>query len=93
MSRCEPWESGQEDMTAVVRFDRNMRWWAEQNLSMHSLKPGPEGSVDVELDVANPDAFVSWIIEIGGDVEILEPGSLRKLLCERIAPFVNGSAK
>ncbi|HYN37197.1 MAG TPA: WYL domain-containing protein, partial [Actinomycetota bacterium] len=63
----EAWETGAEDVTALVRFDRQMRWWVEQNLPSQPMKDAPGGGVDVEVDVANPDAFVSWIIELGGD--------------------------
>lgn len=88
----EAWETGVDEVTAVVRFDRNMRWWAEQNLATHTLTDGPKGSLDVELDVANQEAFVSWVIELGGEIEILSPDSLRTLLCERIKPFVSEGA-
>ena len=87
----EPWETGAEEVTATVRFDESMRWWVEQNLRQHEQSEGEGGSVDVQIEVANADAFVSWIIELGEGVEIVAPHALRERLCERIAGFV-GSA-
>lgn len=87
----EAWETGAEDVTALIRFDRQMRWWVEQNLPSQPMKDAPGGAIDVEIDVANPDAFVSWIIELGGDIEIISPDSLRERLCDRIRPFVTAA--
>ena len=84
----EAWETGAEEVTALVRFDRQMKWWVEQNLANHEQKDAPDGGIEVELEVANADAFVSWVIELGGNMEILSPESLRTLLCERIQPFL-----
>ena len=84
----EAWETGAEEVTAVVRFAKEMRWWVDQNLADHTKRDVPRGAVDVEIEIANPDAFVSWVIELGGDIEILEPESLRDRLCYRIQSFV-----
>ena len=84
----EAWETGPEDVTAIVRFDERLRWWAEQNLGDRQIEDGPDGSLDVHVEVANADAFVSWVIELGSDVEIVAPDSLRARLCDRIRSFV-----
>lgn len=84
----EAWETGAEEVTALVRFDRQMQWWVAQNLPTHNQKDASDGGIDVELEVANADAFVSWVIELGGDIEIVSPDSLRGLLCERIQPLL-----
>ncbi len=89
----EPWETGAEEVTAVVRFDAPLRWWVEQNLVDHPQQETEDGAVEVQVDVANADAFVSWIIELGEGVEIVAPDSLRRRLCERIAPFVSGMSE
>lgn len=88
----EAWETGAEDVTATVRFDEPMRWWVEQNLRDHPQKEADDGAVDVEIDVANADAFVSWVIELGEGIEIVAPSELRQRLCARIANFVGSPA-
>ncbi len=84
----EPWETGAEDVTAVIRFDASLRWWVEQNLSGHPQTDAAAGTVDVQVDVANADAFVSWIIELGDGIEIVSPEELRSRLCRRIQSFL-----
>ena len=83
-----PWEAGDEVVKAVVRFDSSMRWWAEQNMPDHLVGNAPEGAVDLEVSVANTDAFLSWIIELGGAAQILSPARLREQLLERLNPFL-----
>ena len=88
---AEAWASGPEDVTAVVRFDDNLRWWVEQNLGTHRIDEGPDGAVDVHIEIGNADAFVSWVIELGNDVEVVSPSELRARLCGRIAGFLEGA--
>ena len=87
---AEPWASGAEDVTAVVRFGAPLRWWVEQNLGRHPVEEGPGGALDVRIEVANADAFVSWIIELGSDVEVVAPDELRERMCARIEGFLAG---
>ena len=86
----EAWETGAEDVTAVVRFDASLRWWVEQNLRDHLQEDMDGGGVEVRIDVANADAFISWIIELGEGIEIVSPDALRASLCRRITPFLSG---
>lgn len=81
----EGWEVGAEpDVVAVVRFDHDLRWWAEQNLSSTEATDGPGGALDVRLPVANIDALVSWVVGLGDRVEILEPPDARGRLVEHL---------
>ena len=84
----EAWETGAEDVTATVRFDPSLRWWVEQNLRGHSQTEADGDSVEVAIDVANADAFISWIIELGEGIEIVAPEALRERLCRRIESFL-----
>ncbi len=84
----ESWESGAEEVTAVVRFDSDLGWWVEQNMSRHPLRRTGGGAVEVEMPVSNPDAFLSWIVEFAGQTEIVSPDSLRQNLCARVQPFL-----
>ncbi|MDQ4142732.1 MAG: WYL domain-containing protein [Actinomycetota bacterium] len=85
----EAWETGAEEVTAVVRFDPSIRWWVEQNLRGHPQVESDDGAVEVRVDVANADAFVSWIIELGEGIEIVSPDALRSRLCQRIQGFMS----
>lgn len=85
----EAWAIGpDEPVTAVVRFDASIRWWAEQNMPEASAREGPDGALDVELPVANLDALVSWAIGFGEAVEIRSPPEARTRLLAHLAPFL-----
>jgi proteasome accessory factor B len=75
----EGWEIGTDHLDAKVRFPSDLRWWAEQNLR-YASSDGPDGSLDVELPVANLDALISWVIGFAGRVEIVEPPEARARL-------------
>jgi proteasome accessory factor B len=88
----EPWEIGDRDqMTVVVRFDPMLAWWPEQNLPEVATKDTGDGAVEVEMQVVNLDAFLSWIIGFGDEVEIVSPAEARERLLERLRPFTEAS--
>jgi proteasome accessory factor B len=75
----EAWEVGpDEPETATVRFSPTMRWWADQNLGEAAHREGPDGSVEVDLPVANLDALISWVIGFAGEVVVVAPESARQ---------------
>ena len=84
----EAWEIGDAPETAVVRFDPSMRWWPEQNLQELVQKEGPGGSLDVEMPVANVDAFVSYLIGFGDAVEVVSPDEIRARIVEQVGMAV-----
>jgi proteasome accessory factor B len=84
----EGWEAGQEEMVARVRFDPGLTWWVEQNLHGYDTARRDDGAIDVELPVSNPDAFVSWLLDFGDSVAVVEPRELRDRLLERISPYL-----
>lgn len=85
----EAWEVGGDDpATAVVRFDSDMAWWPEQNMPDAPRRDLPRDEVEVEIDVSNIDALVSWAIGFGDKVEIVAPDSARRRLLEHLAPFL-----
>jgi predicted DNA-binding transcriptional regulator YafY len=86
---AQAWEVGPDESTeAVVRFAPAMRWWAEQNLPAATSSDGPEGSLDVRFPVANVDALISWVLELGPSVEILEPSTARDRLVQHLEAFL-----
>jgi predicted DNA-binding transcriptional regulator YafY len=84
----EGWEAGQEVVVAKVRFDPALAWWVDQNLRGHDVVRLKTGEVDVELPVSNADAFVSWLLEFGDSVAVIEPAALREHLIQRIEPYL-----
>lgn len=84
----EAWEVGDAPATAVVRFDAEVRWWAEQNHPDAPRREVPGGAVDVELQVSNVDALVSWAIGLGPGVEIVEPASARAAVLAHLEPYL-----
>lgn len=89
----EAWAMGADaPVTALVRFDASIRWWAEQNMPDASATQAPNGAVDIAIPVTNLDALVSWIIGFGDQVEILSPPEARARLTEHLAPFLQEPA-
>ena len=87
MSR-EPWESGQDELVkATVRFDSDVAWWSARTLGLDPWKSGP---LDVEVPVANRDAFMGWILSFGASAEVLSPKDLRAELKANVEATLNG---
>ncbi len=84
----QAWEVGDAPATATIRFDPEVRWWAEQNHPDAPRRELPGGAVDVELQVSNVDALVGWAIGLGPGVEIVEPAAARRAMLEHLAPYL-----
>lgn len=82
---------GEATETARVRFSPALRWWAEQNWPQAESTETAGGGIEVELPVANQDAFISWVVGFADDVEIIEPVSLRVALIEHLRCFLGGT--
>ena len=83
-----PWEMGTDEVvTASVRFDEALAWWAARTLG---VDPPAEGPLEVELSVANKDAFIGWILGFGPDAEVLGPAELRDAVLERVEAAMKG---
>ena len=81
-----PWEAGGEDMEARVRFDASIAWWARRQLgSNNQVTTEPDGSLEATLQVANPEAFIGWILAFEDAAEVLSPEALRARLLDRVA--------
>jgi predicted DNA-binding transcriptional regulator YafY len=79
------WEAGGEDIEATVRFDAEMAWWAERQLTGRAhVTRGDDGSIEATLPVANPEAFIGWLLAFDAHAELLSPPSLRTRLIERV---------
>ena len=79
-----PWEAGSDDMAAEVAFSAEVAWWARRQLSANAeVKENKDGSLRVELPVANPDAFIGWILGFVDEAEVMGPPELREQLLAR----------
>ena len=80
-----PWEAGAEDMVARVRFDPAMAWWARRQIGNRgTLVEEPDGGVEASLPVANPEAFIGWLLSFDDNAELLAPPELRQRLIDRV---------
>lgn len=79
-----PWESGEADMEAVVDFDADIAWWVERQLDP-SLLEATDGGVRARVRVANPEAFVGWILGFDDKAEVVEPAELRQMVVDRVS--------
>jgi predicted DNA-binding transcriptional regulator YafY len=79
------WEAGGEDIEATVRFDTEMAWWAERQLTGRAqVTRRTDGSIEATLPVANPEAFIGWLLGFDEHAELLTPADLRSRLVARV---------
>ncbi len=80
-----PWEAGAEDMVARVRFDHAMAWWARRQIGNRgSLIEAADGGIEAVIPVANPEAFIGWLLSFDDNAELLDPPELRQRLVDRV---------
>ncbi len=80
-----PWEAGGEDLEAEVLFDRELAWWARRQLTGRSrVLERSDGSIVATMPVANPGAFIGWMLGFDDGAEIIGPPELRAQLVERV---------
>lgn len=79
-----PWEPGEEQVTATVRFDDDILWWVQRQVPGAQWR-AVEGGGEVDLAIGNTDALVSWVLEFGPRAEIVGPAQVRAALVERVS--------
>ncbi len=79
-----PWEAGADDVEATVHFDPEIAWWAERQLTSAPATRLEDGGLEVRMRVANPDAFVGWLLGFEDRAEVVGPPDLRDLLIARV---------
>jgi len=80
----EPWATGEADILAKVVFDADTAWWARRQLGDSAIEMS-DGSLQATMRVANPDAFIGWILSFEDKAEIIEPASLRRALVDKVS--------
>jgi len=78
-----PWEAGEEDLEAIVRFDPEVAWWARRQLAEPPTEL-PDGSLEARIHVANPAAFIGWMLAFEDHAEIKSPAALRTQLLDLV---------
>ncbi len=73
---------GEQDV--VVRFSRRVEHVAEAHWP-ETAERNADGSVTVRAHLGGEHFLQSWVLGYGGEVEVLEPESLRARLGERVA--------
>ncbi len=79
------WEAGPEDLEASVAFDADIAWWARRQLTGRAaVTEADDGAIVATVPVANPDAFVGWVLSFDAAAEIIAPAGMRERLLARV---------
>ncbi len=80
-----PWEAGAEELIATVRIDASIAWWARRQIGGRSeIVESADGGIEARLPVANPEAFIGWLLSFDDQAELLGPPELRQRLIARV---------
>lgn len=80
-----PWEAGPEDLTAEVVFDPSVAWWARRQIGNRGeVTESADGSLLARIPVANPEAFIGWLLSFDDGAELVEPPELRLQLLDLV---------
>jgi predicted DNA-binding transcriptional regulator YafY len=80
-----PWEAGGDDMVAKVHFDDDMAWWARRQVGNRAVfEDIDQGGTVATIPVANPEAFLGWLLSFDDKAELLSPPELRSRLIARV---------
>ena len=80
-----PWEIGTDAAAAQIEVDAEVADWTLAQTGQglrHERRP--DGSVWLEVSVANPDALVDFVLSLLDHAELLGPPELREKLLERL---------
>ena len=78
---AQPWEAGVDpSVTTTVRFDEEVAWWAARSLGVTE----PHGELTTDVEVANRDAFIGWVLSFGASAEVLAPQEMREAIADRV---------
>jgi len=67
-------------MPVLIRFDRRWASYVEERTwhASQSIEPGPDGSIELRMEVGGTADLRTWILSFGSGAEVLEPSSLRE---------------
>jgi len=74
-----PWDAGDGADIATVVFDEEVAWIAERELgSRATITRREDGSIEAEMEVAAPEAFLGWLVGFEDQAELIAPQNLRR---------------
>lgn len=80
-----PWEMGGEAWTAQIDVDEDVAGWALGQVGQDTARELlPDGSLRLQLPVANADALVDFVLGLLDRAELVDPPELRQKLLERV---------
>lgn len=80
-----PWEMGGEAWTAQIDVDADVAGWALGQVGRDTARElRPDGSLRLQLPVANADALVDFVLGLLDRAELVDPPELRQKLLERV---------
>ena len=80
-----PWSAGGDDLVATVRFEPEAAWWARRQLTgTETIVDDAGGGMTVTFRVANPEAFIGWLLAFEDGAQLLAPPELRERLIARV---------
>ncbi len=80
-----PWEMGGEAWTAQIDVDADVAGWALGQVGQDTARElRPDGSLRLQLPVANADALVDFVLGLLDRAELVDPPELRQKLLERV---------
>ena len=80
-----PWEIGGEAWTALIDVDADVADWALGQVGRDTAcELRPDGSLRLQLPVANADALVDFVLGLLDRAELVGPPELRQKLLERV---------
>lgn len=78
-----PWE-GEAKASARIAFAPEAAWWVERRTGAHPVEERPDGWIEVEIPVADLDAFAGWLAGFADRAVALEPPELREAMVARM---------
>jgi len=79
-----PWVAAGDDR-AVVLFSPGRAWFAASQFpGAKELDTDPDGWVEMEIPMADEDAFAAMLLEYGPDAVVRSPASLRDAVVSRL---------
>jgi proteasome accessory factor B len=81
-----PWDAGDGAEVATVVFDEEVAWIAERELgSRATITHRTDGSLEAEIEVAAPAAFLGWLVGFEDQAELTAPPELRRRFISYVA--------